>query len=111
MITRAYKAFYLGGTPSQRTGTGPPGCLRLKNRLYMTSYVLIGKHAFGEQVFGEHAFGIKTLLFLICLFQVSKDVEKEKMAAIIARNKLKSMTKAREQEQQQLQVKSFCYSI
>ena len=102
MITRAY----LGGTPNQRTGTGPPSCLLLENRLYMTSYVLIGKHAFGEHVFGEHAFGIN-----ICLFQVSKDVEKEKMAAIIARNKLKSMTKAREQEQQQLQVKSFCYNI
>jgi hypothetical protein len=29
--------------------------------------------------------------------QVSRDVEREKMAAIIARNKLKSMTKAREQ--------------
>lgn len=29
--------------------------------------------------------------------QVSRDVEKEKMAAIIARNKLKSMTKEREQ--------------
>ena len=74
--------------------------------LYMKSYVLVGKHAFGEHVFGEHAFGIN-----ICLFQVSKDVEKEKMAAIIARNKLKSMTKAREQEQQQLQVKSFYYNI
>ncbi len=37
-------------------------------------------------------------------FQVSRDVEKEKMGAIISRNKLKSMTKAREQEQQQLQV-------
>jgi hypothetical protein len=36
--------------------------------------------------------------------QVSKEVEKEKMGAIISRNKLKSMTKAREQEQQQLQV-------
>ncbi len=39
-----------------------------------------------------------------CFFQVSRDVEKEKMGAIISRNKLKSMTKAREQEQQQLQV-------
>jgi hypothetical protein len=54
---------------------------------------------------------VKNLFLFICSFQVSKEVEKEKMAAIIARNKLKSMTKAREQEQQQLQVKSVFYLL
>ena len=34
--------------------------------------------------------------------QVSKEVEKEKLAALGARNQLKSVTKAREQEQQKL---------
>ena len=33
MITRAYVALYLGGTPSQETGTTPPSCLLLKNHL------------------------------------------------------------------------------
>ena len=32
---RAYLALYLGGTPSQETGTRPPSCLPLYNRLYM----------------------------------------------------------------------------
>ena len=35
-IIRAYTAVYLGGTPSQRTGTSPPSCLLLDNRLFMT---------------------------------------------------------------------------
>ena len=30
------KALYLGGTSSQRTGTQPPSCLLLENRLYMS---------------------------------------------------------------------------
>ena len=33
VITRAYPPLYLGGTPSQETGTSPPSCLLLKNRL------------------------------------------------------------------------------
>ena len=33
--TRAYIALYLGGTPSQDSGTSPPSCLLLDNRLYM----------------------------------------------------------------------------
>ena len=32
---RAYSALYLGGTPSQETGTGPPSCLLLENSLYI----------------------------------------------------------------------------
>ena len=32
---RAYPALYLGGTPSQETGTSPPSCLLLENRLYI----------------------------------------------------------------------------
>ena len=32
---RAYQALYLGGTPSQETGTSPSSCLLLENRLYM----------------------------------------------------------------------------
>ena len=32
---RAYPALYLGGTHSQETGTSPPSCLLLKNRLCM----------------------------------------------------------------------------
>ena len=35
VITRAYPALYLGGTPSQETSTSPPSCLLLKNRLYI----------------------------------------------------------------------------
>ena len=35
MITRAYPAIYLGGTPSHRTGTSPPSYLLLENRLFM----------------------------------------------------------------------------
>ena len=35
VITRAYPALYLGGTPSQETGTSPPSCLLLENRLYI----------------------------------------------------------------------------
>ena len=34
VITRAYPALYLGGTPSQETGTSPPSCLLLENHLY-----------------------------------------------------------------------------
>ena len=37
VITRAYPDLYLGGTPSQETVTGPPSCLLLENRLYMTT--------------------------------------------------------------------------
>ena len=33
LVTRAYLALYLGGTPSQETRTSPPSCLLLKNRL------------------------------------------------------------------------------
>ena len=36
LITRAYPALYLGGTPSQKIGTSPPSCLLLENRLYMS---------------------------------------------------------------------------
>lgn len=36
------------------------------------------------------------------VFQVSRDVEHEKLAAIGGHNRLKSMAKAREQEEQQL---------
>ena len=32
---RAYVALHLGGTPSQETGTIPPSCLLLDNRLLM----------------------------------------------------------------------------
>ena len=32
---RASLALYLGGTPSQRTGTSPPSCLLFDNRLYI----------------------------------------------------------------------------
>ena len=35
-IIRAYTALYLGVTPSHRTGTSPPICLLLDNRLYMS---------------------------------------------------------------------------
>ena len=35
-ITRAYPALSFGGTPSQETGTSPPSCLLLENRLYIT---------------------------------------------------------------------------
>ena len=37
VITRAYPALYLGGTPSQETRTSPPSCLLLKNRIYVRS--------------------------------------------------------------------------
>ena len=33
---RAYPALYVGGTPSQETGTSTPSCLLLENRLYMS---------------------------------------------------------------------------
>ena len=36
---RAYLALYLGGTPSQRTGTRPPSCLLLENRLCISHFV------------------------------------------------------------------------
>ena len=32
---RAYIALHLGGTPSQKTGSSPPSCLLLDNRLYI----------------------------------------------------------------------------
>ena len=35
MITRAYRASYLGGTPSQETGASPPSCLLLDICLYI----------------------------------------------------------------------------
>ena len=35
MDTRAYLALNLGGTPSQETGTIPPSCILLDNRLYI----------------------------------------------------------------------------
>ena len=35
VISRAYPALYLSGTPSQETGTSPPSCLLLENRLYI----------------------------------------------------------------------------
>ena len=35
VIARAYPALYLSGTPSQDTGTRPPSCLLLENRLYI----------------------------------------------------------------------------
>jgi len=40
--------------------------------------------------------------FIALSDEVSKEVEKEKIAVLGARNRLKSVTKAREQEQQQL---------
>ncbi|TRY67546.1 hypothetical protein TCAL_09072 [Tigriopus californicus] len=40
--------------------------------------------------------------FIAISDEVSKEVEKEKLASLGARNQLKSITKAREQEQQQL---------
>ena len=49
---RAYPALYLGGTPSQETGTSPPSCLLLENRLYML-YILVHcyhKHRLGKQL-------------------------------------------------------------
>ena len=36
VIIRAYPALFLGGTPSQETGTSPPSCQLLENRLYMS---------------------------------------------------------------------------
>ena len=36
VITRAYPALYLAGTTSHETGTSPPSCLHLDNRLCMT---------------------------------------------------------------------------
>ena len=36
VIIRAYPALYIGGTPSQETGTRPPSCPLLENRLYMS---------------------------------------------------------------------------
>ena len=36
MITRAYPALYLGGTPSQETGTSLPRGLLLENGLYLS---------------------------------------------------------------------------
>ena len=38
VITRAYPPLYLGATPSQETGTSPPSCILLKNRLCMYVY-------------------------------------------------------------------------
>ena len=40
-IIRAYSALYLGGTPSQETGTSPPSYLLLENRLYITNMATI----------------------------------------------------------------------
>ena len=36
VITRAYPALYLGGTPVKRPVLAPPSCLLLENRLYMS---------------------------------------------------------------------------
>ena len=36
MIIIAYPALYLGGTPSQDTGTSPPSSQLLENRLYIS---------------------------------------------------------------------------
>ena len=38
VIIRAYPALNLGVTPSQETGTSPPRCLLLENRLYIRLY-------------------------------------------------------------------------
>ena len=45
VITRAYPALYLGGTPSQETGTSPPCCLLLENRLYITVKAYFKQHS------------------------------------------------------------------
>ena len=39
VIIRAFPALYLGGTPSQETGTSPTSCLLLENRQYIDTYV------------------------------------------------------------------------
>ena len=36
---RADPALYIGGTPSQETGTSPPSCLLLENHLYITGII------------------------------------------------------------------------
>ena len=38
VIIRAYPALNLSGTPSQETGTRPPSCLLLENRLYIYTF-------------------------------------------------------------------------
>ena len=39
MDIRGYVALHLGGTPSQETGTSPPSCLLLENRLYILGQI------------------------------------------------------------------------
>ena len=73
VITRAYPALYLGGTPSQETGTSPPCCLLLENCLYMSP----DSHM---KLFPKHHMGFRGGLlqcFKTFVPQVNKDSNKE----------------------------------
>ena len=61
-IIRAYTAFYLGGTPSLKTGTRPPSCLLLDNLLYMPPiWNNAGTQNLGKMVQYLNALGKMTL--------------------------------------------------
>ena len=46
MITRAYPALYHSGTPSQETGTSPPSCQLLENRLHIAEFCCRNLHQY-----------------------------------------------------------------
>ena len=96
VITRAYPALYLGGTPSNETVTSPPSCLLLENRLYMSpiSHMKQGVHItyFTTLVQGTAAY-TKLLFTNICLNWNKINVREWKWFILSFRTQIKSKCK------------------